>query len=114
MKAPMLPPIAKKINTYTKPDEKLFTKRKVTVTAIIIPTIPNKLPCLEVSGEDKPLKAKINNIPDIRYKIAEKFGVVGTPTTFFINRDGEAIFKYTSSDINDPRLEQAVKAISDT
>lgn len=47
-------------------------------------------------------------------KIAEEFGVVGTPTTFFINRDGEAIFKYTSSDINDPRLEQAVKAISDT
>ena len=45
----------------------------VTVTAIIIPTIPNKFPCLEVSGDDKPLKAKINNTPDTKYKIADKF-----------------------------------------
>ena len=41
-------------------------ERKVTVIAIAIPTIPNKFPCLEVSGEDKPLKAKINKIPEIR------------------------------------------------
>ena len=41
-------------------------ERNVTVTAIAIPIIPNKLPCLEVSGEDKPLKAKINKIPEIR------------------------------------------------
>ena len=38
----------------------------ITVTAIIIPIIPKKLPFLEVSGEDKPLKAKINNTPEIR------------------------------------------------
>ena len=38
----------------------------VTVTAIAIPIIPNKFPCLEVSGEDKPLKASINNIPEIK------------------------------------------------
>ena len=38
----------------------------VTITAINIPTIPKKFPCLEVSGEDKPLKAKINKIPEIR------------------------------------------------
>ena len=41
-------------------------ERNVTVIAIAIPIIPNKLPCLEVSGEDKPLKAKINKIPEIR------------------------------------------------
>ena len=32
--------------------------RNVTVIAIIIPIIPNKFPCLDVSGEDRPLKAK--------------------------------------------------------
>tara|TARA_X000000950_G_C13457830_1_gene474629 strand:- start:360 stop:578 length:219 start_codon:yes stop_codon:yes gene_type:complete len=56
-----------------KPDVKLPTERNVTVTAIIIPIIPNKLPCLEVSGEDSPLKARINKTPEIRYKIAERF-----------------------------------------
>ena len=41
-------------------------ERNVTVIAIAIPIIPNKFPCLEVSGEDKPLKAKINKIPETR------------------------------------------------
>ena len=40
--------------------------KKVTVIAIIIPKIPNILPFLEVSGEDSPLKARINNTPEIR------------------------------------------------
>ena len=49
-----------------KPVEKLSIDKKVTVMAIIIPKIPKKLPCLDVSGEDNPLKAKINNTPDIK------------------------------------------------
>ena len=47
--------------------------KKVTVIAIIIPKIPNKLPLLDVSGDDNPLKAKINNAPEIRKNIANKF-----------------------------------------
>jgi len=43
--------------------------------------------------------------------VANIYGVVGTPTTFFINRTGKIIFKSTSSDINDPRLELAMKEI---
>ena len=48
------------------PDEKFPIDKNVTVTAIIIPIIPNKLPCLDVSGDDKPLSAKINNTPEIK------------------------------------------------
>ena len=40
--------------------------KKVTVTAIIIPKIPNRFPCLDVSGDDKPLKARINNTPETK------------------------------------------------
>ena len=40
--------------------------KKVTVIAIIIPNIPKKFPCLDVSGEDNPLKARINNTPEIK------------------------------------------------
>lgn len=45
-------------------------------------------------------------------KVAMLYGVNGTPTTFFINKNKQVIFKYTSSDISDPRLELAVKAIA--
>ena len=44
-------------------------------------------------------------------KIAEMYGVVGTPTTFYINKKGNIIFKSTSSDVSDPRIELAVKEI---
>ncbi len=48
------------------PEEKLPVDKNVTEIAIIIPKIPNKLPCLDVSGEDRPLKANINKIPEIK------------------------------------------------
>ena len=62
---------------------KLPTERNVTVIAITIPIIPNKFPCLEVSGEDKPLRAKINNTPEIKYKIAERFADINYFSFFF-------------------------------
>ena len=46
--------------------EKLPIDKKVTSTAIIIPKIPKKFPCLEVSGEERPLNAKIKRTPDIK------------------------------------------------
>ena len=49
-----------------KPEEKFPVDKNVTVTAIIIPKIPKKLPCLDVSGDDKPLNAKINNTPETK------------------------------------------------
>ena len=44
-------------------------------------------------------------------KVAKLYDVKGTPTTFFINRSGQVVFKSTSSNINDPKLELAVKEI---
>ncbi len=64
--APIKPPINKKIKTKENPLEKFPIDKKVTVTAIIIPKIPKKFPCLEVSGDDNPLNAKINNTPEIK------------------------------------------------
>ena len=64
--APIDPPTSNKINKYKKPVEKLSTEIIVTPIAIIIPIIPNKFPCLDVSGDERPLSAKINNTPEIR------------------------------------------------
>ena len=46
--------------------EKLPVDKNVTSIAIIIPKIPKKFPCLEVSGEERPLNAKINKTPEIK------------------------------------------------
>ena len=66
MYAPIKPPINRKIKTKIKPFEKLPIDRNVTVIAITIPIIPKKLPCLDVSGEDNPLNAKMNNTPETK------------------------------------------------
>ena len=51
--------------------------------AIIIPIIPNKFPCLEVSGDERPLKAKINKTPEIKYNNAEEFADIYYLSFFF-------------------------------
>ena len=64
--APIDPPIKNKTKRYIKPVEKLPIEIIVTPIAIIIPIIPKRLPCLDVSGEERPLKARINKTPEIR------------------------------------------------
>ena len=64
--APIDPPIRSKTNKYKNPVEKFPTEIIVTPMAIAIPIIPNKFPCLDVSGDERPLSAKMNKTPDIR------------------------------------------------
>ena len=64
--APIDPPIRSKTNKYKNPVEKFPTEIIVTPMAITIPIIPNKFPCLDVSGDERPLSAKMNKTPDIR------------------------------------------------
>ena len=66
MNAPTEPPAKINIKTNINPVEKFPVDKNVTVIAITIPKIPNKLPCLDVSGEDKPLKARMNKTPEIK------------------------------------------------
>ena len=66
IKAPKDPPINKKIKRYKNPVEKFPIEKIVTPIAIAIPIIPNKFPCLDVSGDESPLSAKINNTPEIK------------------------------------------------
>ena len=48
-----------------KIDAEKLTENNVASTAISIPSMPKIFPLRELSGEDKPLKAMIKNIPDI-------------------------------------------------
>ncbi len=66
IKAPIVPPTSNKITKYKNSVEKFPTDMIVTPIAIIIPIIPNKFPLLDVSGDERPLKAKINKTPEIK------------------------------------------------
>ena len=82
MIAPTNPPITKTDIIKMKLFDKISIDKKVTVIATTIPKIPNKLPCLEVSGDDNPLRANINNTPEIKYNDAAKFGVINLLFSF--------------------------------
>ena len=61
-----------------------------------------------VSGDDKPLKAKINKTPDTKYKIADKFADIYYLSFFF--------FLYIASILcvtkNPPKIFTAAKTIA--
>tara|TARA_B110000259_G_scaffold56994_1_gene67282 strand:- start:551 stop:811 length:261 start_codon:yes stop_codon:yes gene_type:complete len=73
IKPPIIPPNVKAIVKNIRLINKIFTERIETTIASIIPLIPKKFPILEVSGEDKPLRASINRMPVIKNKIEERF-----------------------------------------
>ena len=41
-----------------------------------IPKIPKRFPLRDVSGDDNPLRASINSIPETKYNDAAKFVVI--------------------------------------
>ncbi len=43
--------------------------------------------------------------------VAKSFGVLGTPTTIFVNQDGEITYRHTQSDPNDPQLRVAYEQL---
>ena len=83
MKAPIVPPISKNKNTNPIEVEKLPIDKNVTTMPITIPAIPKQLPCLDVSGEERPLSAKIKSIPEIKQNIADKFAEIIFYYSFF-------------------------------
>lgn len=45
--------------------------------------------------------------------VAKAFGVLGTPTTIFVNQDGEIVYRHTAFDPNDPQLRAAYEQLKD-
>jgi hypothetical protein len=48
-----------------------------------MPVIPKKFPILEVSGDDKPLRANMNKTPVIKNKIEDKLADIIYSSSFF-------------------------------
>ncbi|MBA6391665.1 TlpA family protein disulfide reductase [Colwellia sp. BRX10-3] len=86
--------------------EKKYQQQGVKLVAISFNEDDGALPQDELTARGYSFPTAVNGD-----EVAMIYGVKGTPTTYFINKNNQVIFKYTSSDTSDPRLELAVKEI---
>ena len=99
-------PYCKKLQPKLVELEMQYKAQGVKIVAISFNEDDGALPQDELAERGYTFPTAVNGD-----SVAMLYGVKGTPTTFFINKDNQVIFKYTSSDVSDPRLELAVKEI---
>ena len=99
-------PYCKKLQPKLVELEKKYQLQGVKIVAISFNEDDGALPQDELASRGYSFPTAINGD-----QVAIKYGVKGTPTTFFINKNNQVIFKSTSSDTSDPRLELATKEI---
>lgn len=99
-------PYCKRLQPKLVELEKKYQAQGVQIVAISIMEDEGEKPQDEITGRGYHFITAIKG-----EEVAKSYGVRGTPTTFFINRQGKIIFKTSSSDINDPRFELAIKEI---
>ncbi len=86
--------------------EKKYQRSGIKIVAISFIEDDGAIPQYEIN------KRGYNFITAIKGElVADQYGVRGTPTTFFINRQGQTIYKSTNSDVNNPKLSLAVQEI---
>ncbi|MGB2739396.1 MAG: TlpA disulfide reductase family protein [Cognaticolwellia sp.] len=99
-------PYCKKLQPKLVELEEQYKAQGVKIVAISFNEDDDALPQDELASRGYHFPTAVNGD-----SVAMLYGVKGTPTTFFINKNNQVIFKYTSSNISDPRLELAVKEI---
>ncbi len=99
-------PYCKKLQPKLVELEKKYQDQGVKIVAISFNEDEGVLPQDEIASRGYDFITAVNGD-----EVAMRYGVKGTPTTFFINKNNQVIFKSTSSDITDPRLELATKEI---
>jgi len=99
-------PYCKKLQPKLVALEKKYKNSGIEIVSISFNEDEGALPQDELQARGYDFITAVNGEP-----VVKLYGVRGTPTTFFINRQGKAVYKSTSSDIDDPKLELAVKEI---
>ena len=100
-------PYCKKLQPKLVELEKKYQQQDVKIVAISFNEEDGAMPQTELATRGYSFPTAVNG-----EQVATTYGVKGTPTTFFINKKNQVVFKSTSSDTSDPRLELAVKEIA--
>jgi len=99
-------PYCKKLQPKLVELEKKYKDSGIEIVAISFNEDEGAMPQDVIKARGYDFITAVNGEP-----VVKLYGVRGTPTTFFINRQGQAIYKSTSSDISNPKLELAVQEI---
>ncbi len=99
-------PYCKKLQPKLVEMQKKYAQDGVVIVAISFNEDEGAMPQDMLNARGHAFMTAINGD-----NVATQYGVKGTPTTFYINKAGQVVFKSTSSNINDPRIELAVKEI---
>ena len=99
-------PYCKKLQPKLVELEKKYQDSGIKIVAISFNQDDDTMPQDEIKARGYDFITAVNGEP-----VVKLYGVRGTPTTFFINRQGRVVYKSTSSDTKNPKLEQAVKEI---
>lgn len=99
-------PYCKKLQPKLVELEKKYQDSGIKIVAISFNEDDDTMPQDEIKARGYDFITAVNGEP-----VVKLYGVRGTPTTFFINRQGKVVYKSTSSDTKNPKLEQAVKEI---
>ena len=99
-------PYCKKLQPKLVELEKKYKSSGVEIVSISFNEDDGAMPQDEIKARGYDFITAVNGEP-----VVKLYGVRGTPTTFFINRQGKAVYKSTSSDIHNPKLALAVQEI---
>lgn len=97
-------PYCKKLQPKLVEMQNKYEQDGVVIVGISFNEDEGAMPQDEIRARGYTFKTAVNG-----GRIAELYGVRGTPTTFYLNKKGELIYRSSSSDINDPKIELAVK-----
>lgn len=99
-------PYCKKLQPKLVELEKKYQDSGIKIVAISFNEDDGTLPQDEIASRGYDFITAVNGEP-----VVKLYGVRGTPTTFFINRQGKVVYKSTSSSTKNLKLEKAVKEI---
>lgn len=99
-------PYCKKLQPKLVELQQQYSKSNIEIVAVSFNEDEGTLPQDEIKARGYSFITAVNG-----ESVVQLYGVSGTPTTFFINRQGKAVYKSTSSDVNNPNLELAIKEI---
>lgn len=100
-------PYCKKIQPTLDALQKKYQAQGVVLIAISFNEDEGTLPQDEIQRRGYDFITAVNG-----ETVAKLYNVAGTPTTFFINRQHEVIFKTSSSNPDDPRFDLALQEIT--
>ena len=83
-----------------------YVKKGITTYAVSFWENPKAKPIQEMENRGLMLPVLIEGD-----EVAKAFSVVGTPTTLFIDKTGEIIYRHMQSDPNDPQLRAAYEQL---